>query len=270
LPRSADRAGVPFFFEPEFARAALDNVAAPGASAAGEQFAVAALIFLLATGEHWQRFRLGRRDMLARHRRGHATEFPGLRCRAVARLRGDSWPRAFARSGERWASMAELASQFDNLADPDETRAPIASRERDRFEHVFAQLRLDAPLFSQELPAPGVSINYGSAGLALGALHAAQRRGDSDLLAVADAWIRRSARNIDDARGFYNAEIEITAEMVGEASPYHTPAVCTRSMPSSRARPGIPSGSALRSNAFSSVRLALRRGSTSRSGARAR
>ena len=223
LPRSADRAGVPFFFEPEFARAALDNVAAPAASAAGEQFAVAALIFLLATGEHWQRFRLGRRDMLLDIAEGTPRSF--LDCGA------EPWPafegilgRALSRDpGERWASMAEMASQFDNLADPAEARAPIASRERDRFEHVFTQLRLDAPLFSQELPAPGVSINYGSAGLALGALHAAQRRGDSDLLAVADAWIGRSARNIDDARGFYNAEIEITAEMVGEASPYHTP-----------------------------------------------
>jgi serine/threonine-protein kinase len=222
LPHSGDRAGVPFFFEPEFARATLDNVAAPPSSTAGEQFAVAALIFLLATGEHWQRFRLGRREMMLDIAEGAPRSF--------AECGVEPWPalerilgRALARvPEERWGSMAELASQLDVTA-PLEAHSPAAVAITDRSEHMLRQLLLDGPLFHETLPAPGVSINYGSAGMALAALHAAQRRNSTELLAAADAWIGRSARDIDQESGFYNSEIEITREMVGEASPYHSP-----------------------------------------------
>lgn len=222
LPGNHERAGVPFFFEPEFARAALANEPAPPPSAAGEQFAVGALVFFLVTGEHWQRFHLGRHDLLLDIAEGVPRSF--------ADCGVEPWPeferilaRALSREPtDRWASMAELAAQFNALTMPDETRAPVSPRDRDRFERVFDQLRLDAPLFSEQLPAPGVSINYGSAGIALGALHASQRRADPGLLAAADGWIRRSARDIGDARGFHNEEIEITPETVGEASPYHS------------------------------------------------
>ena len=85
------------------------------------------------------------------------------------------------------------------------------------------EIRLDGPLFGQELPAPSASINYGAAGIALGALHMSQRLAAPELLGTADAWLSRGMRDMHDERGFYNSEIEITREMVGQASPYHTP-----------------------------------------------
>jgi serine/threonine-protein kinase len=222
LPGGGERAGVPFFFEPEFARATLENTSAPPASPAGEQFAVAALLFLLATGEHWQRFRLGRREMMLDIAEGEPRSFSDCGV--------EPWPalerilhRALSRApGDRWPSMAALASRLNDLTIP-ATRGPAVNPDRaDRVEHVLHNLQVDGPLFSEQLPAPGVSVNYGSAGIALGALHAAQRRQSPDLLAASDAWIRRSLRQIGDEQGFYNASIEITRGMVGEASPYHT------------------------------------------------
>jgi len=48
-------------------------------------------------------------------------------------------------------------------------------------------------------------------------------RDDSHLLASADIWAERSARDVDRADAFYNPDIEITPEIVGRISPYHTP-----------------------------------------------
>jgi serine/threonine-protein kinase len=223
LPYDGERAGVPFFFEPEFARATIENTSAPPASSAGEQFAVAALLFLLATGEHWQRFHLGRREMMLDIAEGEPRSFSD--CGA------EPWPafegilrRALSRAPEdRWPSMAAFASQLTDLTLPAARAPAVIPDSADRAEQVLRHLEVDGPLFSGQLPAPGVSVNYGSAGIALGALHAAQRRQSPELLAASDAWIRRSLRQIEDEQGFYNDSIEITRDMVGEASPYHTP-----------------------------------------------
>ena len=72
-------------------------------------------------------------------------------------------------------------------------------------------------------PAPTTSINYGSVGVALGLLHVALRRNESALLALADTSSRRAIREIGPDDAFYNAEIEITPEMVRKSSPYHSP-----------------------------------------------
>jgi eukaryotic-like serine/threonine-protein kinase len=224
IQRIAERGGVPFFFEPEFARAALDNAAPPPASAAGEQFAVAALIFSLATGEYWQRFRLGRSEMLHDIATGTPRRF--VDCGSEPWLEFERvLGRALAHDpGDRWPSMAAMASAFAGLTPPRETHPRNASTAKPHlYERAINELRLDGPLFADALPAPSVSINYGAAGIALGALHVSQRRAAPDLLSIADAWLTRGMREMGDERGFFNSEIEITREMVGEASPYHSP-----------------------------------------------
>jgi len=72
-------------------------------------------------------------------------------------------------------------------------------------------------------PAPSTSLNYGSAGIALGLLHIACRRKDADVLTLADLWTRRAVSEITREGAFHNADIEITPDLVGEASPYHSP-----------------------------------------------
>jgi serine/threonine-protein kinase len=224
VPRIGERGGVAFFFEPEFARAALDNVSPPPPSVAGEEFAVAALIFSLATGEHWQRFRLARQEMLLDIAEGTPRRF--------ADCGDEAWPafeRVLARAlshapEDRWSSMSEMRRAFDGIAIADKSLTRHAETAKPRsHERAIREIRLDGPLFGQELPAPSVSINYGAAGIALGALHMSQRLGAPELLATADAWLARSIREMHDERAFYNSEIEITREMVGEASPYHSP-----------------------------------------------
>ncbi len=70
--------------------------------------------------------------------------------------------------------------------------------------------------------APTTSLNYGSAGVALGLLHVALRRSDSKVLALADVWAKRALRDMKSELAFNNSEIEITRDLVGESSPYHS------------------------------------------------
>jgi len=111
------RGGVAFYFEPEYAAAALAGEAPPAASAAGEQYAVAALLYLLAAGAHYLDFSLEREAML-RQIAGEAP-LPFAACGAAA------WPeleavlgRALAKSpGDRFPSLDALAAALADLAD---------------------------------------------------------------------------------------------------------------------------------------------------------
>ena len=226
LPAEVERGGVPFFYEPELAAAALGGTPGPPASEGGEQFAVSALLYFLATGAHWRDFSLGRDEML----REIAEEEPlPFRERGV-----ESWPaleavlrRAMAkRPEERYAGMGDLLDALTAIPEPSLPR-PAAASAPPLERLVRAALdaaSLDGPWWSAGLdPAPRVSVNYGAAGLALGLLQIAQRRGDPGVLAAADAWAQRAAAGMDDDGAFYNPEIEITREMVGESSIYHSP-----------------------------------------------
>src|SRR4029078_12921136 len=59
-----ERGGVAFFYEPELARAFLAGKSGVVASKAGEQYAVASMIYQLVTGSYARDFSLGRTEML--------------------------------------------------------------------------------------------------------------------------------------------------------------------------------------------------------------
>jgi serine/threonine-protein kinase len=88
---------------------------------------------------------------------------------------------------------------------------------------VLKRLGADAPLLqSNLLAAPSGSVTYGSAGIACALHRIACARQDPKILALADLWGERAARDarLDDA--WYCPDIEITPETVGRVSPYHT------------------------------------------------
>ena len=207
------------------ARAAIAGLPSVPVSDASEQHAVAALIYLLLTGGYWQNFRLGRDTMLQ-----DIATLPPLSFRERG---APSWPEMEAVLGralsklpeERFPSMSAFANALAAVTLPPQT---IAVTPTTQLAHVLdralEQAAPDGP-WSQAAFAPGptTSINYGSAGVALGLLHIAQRRNDADLLALADIWSRRAIRELGRDDAFYNKEIEITRETVAEASPYHSP-----------------------------------------------
>jgi hypothetical protein len=239
LPEIAGRGGVAFFFEPEYARAARAGESVPTASAAGEQYALAALLYQLLAGHPTHDFKLARDEMLRQ-----IAEEPPL---PFAARDAAPWPaveevlaRALAKSpAERFASLADFAQALDDAADAaapprEELRRPLlrsgaGAAAEALLGRVLDRLGIDGPLFREGLPEPPrASVTYGAAGIACALHRIAAARDDAALLALADLWITKAAAlsapserpEIDEA--FYRPESRLVPEILGRVSPYHT------------------------------------------------
>jgi Protein kinase domain len=123
------RGGVGFFFEPELAAAALAGRPAPAATTAGEQHAVAALLYLLLCGAHYLDFSLEREEMLRQIAQHSPLAFTGRDL--------EPWPvleavlgRALAKDpADRFGSLGELCSALAAVAAA-QREAPPADRPR--------------------------------------------------------------------------------------------------------------------------------------------
>ncbi len=216
--RSAQRAGVAYFFEPEYARAMLQKHAPPASSALGEQYALAALIYSLVTGKHYLEFSLDKDEMSRQIVEDSPLPF--------IRQGTSAWPelehilsKALAkRASERYATVAEFAAAVESLIKPEdpmvqEVMAPAVFPDAQQMlRSVLARMDVGGALFLSGLEAaPRVSITYGSAGIAYALYRIACSRDDAHLLATSDLWATRSARDVDQPEAFYNSDIEITS-----------------------------------------------------------
>ncbi len=224
---ASPRAGVSFFFDPEFAESARNGGAPPSRTLCSEQYSVGALIYLLLTGSHYLDFVLEKDAMLRQIAEDPMVPFES---RGIA-----SWPdveRALEkalskRPGDRFASLADFSQAWEAAETPrpaaadrgDDTKLSAIRRE------VLAQTAVRGPLLTGgPLPAPSTSITYGSAGTGGALYRIACASGDAELLAVADLWSTRAIGEIHDARAFYDDGLDITPERVGNLSFYHGPA----------------------------------------------
>ena len=221
------RGGVGFFFEPEFARAQRSGAPPPPATQAGEQFALGALLYLLLTGSHYTDLSI-ERDELA-HQVETAPPEPFIR-RGI-----EPWPsveQALGRAlhkkpDERFSSVAELAGAFDAATVPAWTRSTPRPRRtapaRGVLDEVLGRLLPAADAVrEQPLQAPTCSISYGAAGMAYALYRMSVLREDPQLLCAADVWAERAARASATDGAFANAQYEITPEVTGMISPYHS------------------------------------------------
>jgi serine/threonine protein kinase len=228
--RGAQRAGVAFFFEPEYAKAAQGKLGPPASTALGEQYALAALLYSIATGNHYLEFSIEKEEMLRQ-----IVEDPPL---PFIRRGVPAWPeleqvlgKALAkRPAERFATAADFASavaaiaQSEDAVAVEEVVTPAAFPEAQQMlRSVLARMDVGGSLFVAGLDAaPRTSVTYGSAGIAYALFRMACSRDDCRLLATADLWAARSARDVVRPDAFYNSDIDITPEIVGHISPYHT------------------------------------------------
>jgi serine/threonine-protein kinase len=224
----AQRAGVDFFLEPEFADARLLGQAGRAATPAGEQYSVAALLYLVLTGAHTHTFSLETSQMLRQLRDAPPLPFsahagPGLPA-TERTLR-----RALAKAPDRrYQSLAHLLRSLRRAAASDRPatasttparRVPEPSRRL--LNGVLARLTAPGPLFDGGLAPPTASIWNGGAGFAYTLLRFAHNRGDERLLALADLWSERAARASAAAAGFISEELGIVPRITGENSLYH-------------------------------------------------
>jgi hypothetical protein len=219
------RGGVSFFFEPEFALAALRRAPVPAATFAGEQYGLAAMLYLLCAGTHYLDFSLERTEMFRQ-----IAEAPML---AFAERGLPSWPDVellLAKALEknptaRFSSTSAFAEAWLTVEPPRDAAATFESSGAppnalaDLRESVMRRSSLDQPLLT-----PATSVNYGSAGFAFALYRMACATDDAELLAWADLWSTRALSEVENEGAFYDAAIEITPENVGRTSLYHSAA----------------------------------------------
>jgi serine/threonine-protein kinase len=220
------RGGVGFFFEPEYAAARLAGTEPPEASPAGEQYAVAALLFVLIAG------------------RPHL-DFPYDEPRMFAALR-DAPPRSFAACGAAPWPQVEAVLQRALAKDP-AARFPDMDAFADTLAAAFGtprpMVRTAAPAlalslervlretgpsgawFANGLPsAPRASVHSGAAGIAAGLLTIALVREDAGLLAAARHWSERALALSDRPDAYLCPAEDITRATVGPGGLAHGPA----------------------------------------------
>jgi len=90
-------------------------------------------------------------------------------------------------------------------------------------DQALARVGPQGPLLATGLTvAPYCSINNGAAGIAYALYRIAMARGEAALLSSADLWATKAWRAAGHAGAFDNPDLELTAEVVGPVTPYHT------------------------------------------------
>ena len=222
---AAERMGVSFFYEPEYVRAIRQGGELPP-SEAGEQYAVAAVLYLLLTGVHSIDFRFDGEEML---RQVELEPMLPFAARGIA-----PWPeveeilgRALQKEpSRRFGSMAEMAALLAAVRD-DTARAssatPLSAEAHALLETTLQSFARGGTMFATRYPhAPTASVNLGCAGAAVGLLRIAEVRGDPALLSLADVWRSRAAALLGTEGAFYDEAAGYTHAQFGDVTPYHT------------------------------------------------
>ncbi len=225
---AATRGGVGPFFEPEYARAIIAASQPPAVSAAGEQYSVAALIYMLLSGAPYADLAVERQAMMLQIAEVAPAALASRNCLGHSAVE-EMLRRALRKEpAERWTSMRDFANAFREAAAQDRRalQRPSGQARMGATEFVNRVLeRVAVP--SRELQLRGIrsplaSVTYGAAGIACALHRIAVARDDGELLARSDEWAEFAAFLTGDPQAFYEASIGIKPEVIGSVSPYHT------------------------------------------------
>jgi eukaryotic-like serine/threonine-protein kinase len=223
-PPRVGRGGMYYFYEPELFSTQEQGMGP--ASAAGEQYALAALLYLLISGHHYLDFRYGREEMVQQVR----TEPP----LPFAKRGLPPWPpveeilaRALAKEPEqRYGSIAEMAALLAEVGESvarESLSTPVSVDANAFLEATLQSFARGGTVFASRYPnPPTASISYGCAGAVVGLLRIAETRSDPALLALADIWRSRAVALIGTEGAYYGPDFAVTREDVGDVTPYHT------------------------------------------------
>lgn len=228
----APRGGVPAFFEPEYAAAVRAGLPAPSPTPASEQFAVGALLYELLTGEAYRDFSVDRDEMLRQIVQDDPLPFVRRGRRpwpAVEDLLADALAKDPSR---RLSSVAELGRRLRAVGPtPAAPATGVARRTIPLTGRTAVELVLDSVLaaaspggewFDIGVPAaPLCSIVYGAAGIGAALHRVALLRSDPELLALADVWAVRAARESTAPEAFTSTELDLSESVTGLVTPFH-------------------------------------------------
>lgn len=228
----ANRGGVGFFFDPEYAQAILNRRRPPQVTARSEQYALASLIYHLLTGYDYLDFSLERDAMLQQICDQDPLPFSYWEVSSSPQVERVLFKALSKNPDGRFSSVAQFAREFRQAALQDNAalaaggtgpsvRKPSAAQTL--LDDILLELEPDGFLFTSGLPVgPTCSVTAGAAGIAHALYRIACARQSPRLLAHADIWSARAVRDRSNDDAFVNEELQATPDTLGRISPFHT------------------------------------------------
>ncbi len=227
LAGRARRGIVPHYAAPEQASAILEGRPLPHPTPASEQYAVAVLLYQLATGAYPVDFSLDRDTMFRQ-----IVDDPPL---PFSRRGTRPWPtlepvlrRALSKApSARFRSVNALARALAGAAAPigrgrrGRSMLPRSTELDARVNQFLERTRVDRPALARHGRPPRCSLMLGRAGTAYALYRLACLRDEGALLACADAWLRRTERATGGRFAFVSPRDGLDAEGLGPVSPFH-------------------------------------------------
>jgi serine/threonine-protein kinase len=220
--RELDRGAVLPCAEPALARAWLSGSAPPSLTAAGEQFAIGALLSQLAAGAaHVGPIQdrsvllraIATREPISFNEQGVAP-WPGLE--AVLR-------RTMAlEARDRYPSVQTLATALSRCIVPPAAAVPMIRPANRTDAWIHALERHSPPEWARRLAPPRCSVMHGMAGTAFGLYRLAMLRDDSRLLALAAGWCELARHGAMHRGAFHNPRQGLGASVAGAVAPLFT------------------------------------------------
>jgi len=223
------RGGIDMFMEPEWAKACLANERThSGLTVPGEQYSVAAMLYLLLAGGYTHEFSLENQEMLRQIVEEEPLPFTYYDIQAPPGIESILRRALQKNPDDRFSSLAELSRAFDQVSwlanGVDGARVSGSSQFRTGSEfvdRVIGRLTFTGSMMDEVLPAPTASVMNGAAGLAYALLKVATVRDDEHLLAAADVWSMR-ALEAREPEAYWNPDVGIVEKRFGRSSLYHT------------------------------------------------
>jgi serine/threonine-protein kinase len=224
--RPVPRAGVSYYFDPEYAAARRGGTLPPPVTRLAEQYSIASMLYFLLAGRHTRDFPGEANEMLRQIAEEPALPFSQ---HGVA-----PWPEAERVIGkglakdprDRFGSTTEFLEAWNEISPRRQVRASERSTDRSRLDRfageVLKKVEVGGELWSRGLArAPACSLSLGATGIAYALYRLACLRDSPTLLFQADAWLTRAGAEMGQPNAFYD-ESDLTIETLGRTSPYHT------------------------------------------------
>lgn len=231
---TAHRGGIAFFYEPEYARARLAGKRPPAASRAGEQYAVAVMLYLLLAGAHYLDFSIEKRAMIRQIAEDAPLSFADRGAPpwpAVEQVLGTALSK---RARDRYMSLSDFAVDLAaaTATEPPVSGVPVPVESTSAVDLRPAQALLALVmrrvglaghlLDARPTEAPTASVKMGAAGVAYALYRIASVQADARHLALADRWADKAEQLIGQEDAFYHPALDLTPAVLGAVTPYHT------------------------------------------------
>ena len=223
------RAGLGYYFEPEYAKAKINHTAPPQPTKLGEQYALGVLLYYLFTGKHYLNFQLERDISLQQIINDKMISFKDQGLQPWKDIE-NILSRALSKdTSDRFKSLEHFILELQRYKRSEKFNKyqihKLVSKKNLLIENILIHYNNESNFFTRErrnLPPPTCSVNYGSTGIAYFYYRMASIRGDPILLSNADLWITRAIQECNHYNAFYNDELSLTETTVGKISLYHS------------------------------------------------